>query len=233
MILKKRLCFVLALGLLSTAMATAKPKDAPLLNKPLDPTVFEQSDSISFDTTVLYKTYKDVTKEDRIMEALEMMKGCLGDYSHNAIMGTNLTNKKMRIEFKNLNEIKPQYASFDALGWKKAGRLYIYINEKHKDAPAPALAALLSHEALHQDEFDSLAEETYAWTMEAAVWTQLSEKYPAAMEKAHPLVYRENMLKRLFEKGDYTNKYIQKAVYSNPGYKNLPTRSPGFETDDL
>ena len=28
-------------------------------------------------------------------------------------------------------------------------------------------------------------------------------------------------------------KYIKKAVYTNPGYKNLPTRSPGFEDEDL
>ena len=26
---------------------------------------------------------------------------------------------------------------------------------------------------------------------------------------------------------------IKKAVYSNPGYKNLPTRSPGFEDENL
>ena len=96
-----------------------------------------------------------------------------------------------------------------------------------------AIAALLAHEAIHQDEFASLNEETYAWTMEAATWMKLTEKNPTARNSVSSLVTRENMLMKLFEKGDYTNKYIKKAVYTNPGYKKLPTRSPGFEDEDL
>ena len=87
----------------------------------------------------------------------------------------------------------------------------------------------MAHEALHQDEFNSINEETYAWTMEAAVWTQLSEDYPQQANSNHPLVIREDMLKKLFVKGNYTDKYIRKTVVSNPGYNNLPSRSPGFE----
>ena len=49
-------------------------------------------------------------------------------------MGKNLTNKPIKIEFLNLSTINPQYENFDALGWKKKKNLYIYINEKHKDA---------------------------------------------------------------------------------------------------
>ena len=36
-------------------------------------------------------------------------------------------------------------------------------------------------------------------------------------------------LKKLFERGKYSDKYIKKTVWSNDGYKNLPTTSPGFE----
>ena len=43
------------------------------------------------------------------------------------------------------------------LGCKKCKRLYILVNSRHKYAPRGALAALLSHEALHQDEYNSLA----------------------------------------------------------------------------
>ena len=48
-------------------------------------------------------------------------------------------------------------------------------------------------------------------------------------DEIHPLVVRENMLKKLFERGGYSNKYIKKTVMSNEGYKNLPSTSPGFE----
>lgn len=201
-----------------------KPKEASFTN---------EANAMAKDAEFLKKTYKDVTKEDSIMQALELMKGTIGSYSRSAIMGNNILNKPTRIEFKNLAEINPKYSSFDALGWKKSNRLYIYINQKHSSAPPAAVAALLSHEALHQDELDSLNEETYAWTMEAAVWTQLTEKTPELQNQSSALVSRENMLKQLFEKGDYTNKYIKKAVFSNVGYQSLPTRSPGFEDRDI
>ena len=187
-----------------------------------------------FDTEAYAKKYKKVTKDGAIMQAMEMMnKVNVAKYSYNALMGNNLTEKPFKIEFKNIAEIRQEYASFDALGWKKKDRLYIYINEKHRNAPPEALAALLAHEAIHQDEFASLNEETYAWTLEAAVWMKLSEQNPSVEKSASGLVSREKMLEKLFVKGDYTNRYIKKAVYTNPGYKNLPTRSPGFEDEDL
>jgi len=187
-----------------------------------------------FDTDAYAKKYKKVTKDGAVMQAMELMQSVnISKYSYNALMGNNLTEKPFKIEFKNIAEINPEYASFDALGWKKKNTLYIYINEKHRNAPPEAIAALLAHEAIHQDEFASLNEETYAWTLEAATWMKLTEKNPSAAKSASSLVSRENMLKKLFEKGDYTNKYIKKAVYTNPGYKKLPTRSPGFEDEDL
>ena len=51
--------------------------------------------------------------------------------------------------------------------------------------------------------------------MEATVWYELVEKYPELANVNEPLVKRENILKQLFEKGHYTNKYIKKNVYSN------------------
>ena len=187
-----------------------------------------------FDTDAYAKKYKKVTKDGAIMRAMELMQTVnIARFSYSALMGNNLTEKPVKIEFKNIAEIRHEYASFDALGWKKKDRLYIYINEKHRNAPPEAIAALLAHEAIHQDEFASLNEETYAWTLEAATWLKLAEKNPNVENSISSLVTRENMLKKLFVKGDYTNKYIKKAVYANPGYKNLPTRSPGFEDEDL
>lgn len=174
-------------------------------------------------------TYKSVGKEQLIYVALDMLKGTNGEFSRNAILGNNLSGRPVKIEFKDLGAINKDYQSFDALGWKKGKQLYIYINPRHKDAPPGAIAALLSHEALHQDEYNSLAEETYAWTMEASVWTELVKMYPESNDEIHPLVVRENTLKKLFERGNYSNKYIKKTVITNPGYKDLPSTSPGFE----
>lgn len=195
----------------------------------------------AFDVDKYYKKYKHVTKDGVVMQAMEIMSSVnISKYSYNALLGNNLTDRPFKIEFKDLSKINPEYASFDALGWQKPDKLnktketlYIYINEKHRNAPPEAIAALLTHEAIHQDKFASLNEETYAWTLEAASWLKFTEKNPELMNNPSTLVSRENMLKKLFEKGDYTNKYIKKAVYTNPGYKKLPTRSPGFEDESL
>lgn len=177
----------------------------------------------------LKNLYKDVSDDHIFYVALDMMKDTNGEFSRRAIMGNNLSKKPIRIMFKDLATIRPDYAEYDALGWKKNKRLYIFINPKHKEAPPGAIAALLSHEAIHQDEYNSIAEETYAWTMEASVWSEIVELYPESDENLSPLVQRENKLKKLFEKGNYSSKYIRKTVQSNEGYKGLPATSPGFE----
>lgn len=174
-------------------------------------------------------TYKEVGKDEVFYVALDMLKDTEGMFSRNAILGNNLSRKPVKIEFRDLGQINEAYSTFDALGWKKGKNLYIYISNRHKDAPAGALAALLAHEALHQDEFNSLAEETYAWTMEAFVWNDILKIYPESNIETSALVKRENTLKKLLEKGNYTNKYIKKAVLQNEGYKNLPSYSPGFD----
>ena len=69
--------------------------------------------------------------------------------------------------------------------------------------------------------------------MEAAVWTQLSEAYKDMAKSSHPLVKRENIVKKMFIKGNYTDKYIRMHILNNPAYQQLPTRSPGFETVNL
>ena len=184
-------------------------------------------------TEAVMKQYKGSTKDTRLIYAAETLKGTVADYSRRAILGDNLTGKPIKLEFRDLSTLNPQYADFDALGWKQKGRLNIFINIKHQNAPKEALAAVLAHEAIHQDELNSLNEEVYCWTLEAAVWTQLTDDKPELMEISSVLVDRENTIKKLFVKGGYTSKYIRKSVISNAGYQGLPSRSPGFEDEDL
>lgn len=172
--------------------------------------------------------YKEISNEQLFHVALDMLKDTSGEFSRKALLGYNITQKPVKVMFKDLTEINEAYSSFDAVGWKKRGRLYVYINPKHEYAPPGALAALLAHEALHQDEYNSLSEETYAWTMEAIVWNEILKRYPESNNLESALVTRENILKQLLEKGNHTNKYIKKTVYANDGYKNLPLTSPCF-----
>ena len=219
----------LRMFLLSLMFMTLMPANAFEIDKSMNiPQNFPPKYNKEY-MSAIKPVYKSVSKEPVVIAALDMLVGTNGEFSRNAILGNNLSQKPMKVEFKNLSEINPDYANFDALGWKRGRSLYIYVNAKHKDTPPGALAALLSHEALHQDEFNSIAEETYAWTMEAAVWCEILNMYPESDENLSPLVKRENNLKRMFEKGNYSNKYIRKEILANPGYKKLPQTSPGFE----
>lgn len=219
----KKLCLIFLTYLLTVTLVHAKtfqpvPSNVPLPQKYTQ----EYIDKIS-------PEYKSVTSEQLFHVALDMMKDTSGEFSRKAILGYNITQNPIKIQFKQLSEINEAYESFDAVGWKKRGKLYIFINPKHEYAPPGAIAALLSHEAIHQDEYNSLNEETYAWTLEATVWSEILKKYPESNNLESSLVTRENVLKQLLEKGNYSDKYIRKTVYANEGYKNLPLTSPGFE----
>lgn len=222
----KKIKNIAVIALVAVALPTfAKPKDDELIEMPKTYPAKYTSQYIKEITPL----YKSTGKDEVIYVALDMLKGTNGEFSRNAILGNNLSGRPVKIEFRDLGTINPDYAQFDALGWKKNKQLFIFINPRHKDAPPGALSALLSHEALHQDEYNSIAEETYAWTMEASVWYEILKLYPESNDELHPLVVRENLLKKLFERGNYSDKYIRKTVISNEGYKNLPSTSPGFE----
>ena len=219
--MKKLFLIISALAILQTTASATKLEPVPSNVKLPAKYTTAYIDSLA-------EEYKKVSNEQIFHVALDMMKDTTADYSRKAILGYNLTQQPIKIEFKDLSELNSSYASFDAVGWKKKGRLYIYINPKHEYAPPAALAALLAHEALHQDEYNSLSEETYAWTMEATVWCEMLKRYPDSNNLESALVTRENVLKQLLEKGGFTNKYIKKTVYANQGYKNLPLTSPGY-----
>ena len=67
--------------------------------------------------------YKDVSEDHIIYVALDMLKNTNGEFSRRAILGNNLSQKPIRVMFKDLGQIRSDYADFDALGWKKGGRL--------------------------------------------------------------------------------------------------------------
>lgn len=222
------LCFAVSLFAQSAYAIIEPPAGVPPTGAPQK---FAQNDVVLTDAVM--KQYKGSTRDARLIYAAETLKGTVADYSRQAILGNNLTGKPIKLEFRDLSTLNPQYADFDALGWKQKGRLNIFINIKHQNAPKEALAAILAHEAIHQDELNSLNEEVYCWTLEAAVWTQLTDDKPELMDISSILVDRENTIKKLFVKGGYTSKYIRKSVISNTGYQGLPSRSPGFEDEDL
>lgn len=182
--------------------------------------------------TSLSNQYPNVTNDARIIRALDIMDGTSADWAKKAILGNNVTGLPIKVSFRNLAELNRNYADYEALGWKNGKQLFIFVNNKHSNSPPEALASLLSHETVHQDQYNSLEEEAYAWGYEADVWIEMKNRNPALRNipnGRYPLVDRLNTLSRMFRSGGYSNSLIREHVFSNPGYRGLPRTSPGFE----
>ena len=171
-------------------------------------------------------------KDKKILFALDCLKDTDGEWAVNAIMGENDIDEPIKVEFKNLKKISPNFTNDDALGWKdEYGKLMIFINEKHCNAPLPALAALICHESVHQDSENSIQEETYAWAYEAEVWHQLKEKFPELKTYSagqNALVDRENIIENMYIRSNFSPTILEQKIRNHPSYKNLPENSPGF-----
>lgn len=162
------------------------------------------------------------TRENAIMKAFYLLKESQGERSLRRIV-----HKPIRVVFKDMNSINKALRNYDALSWmSNQGEQVIFVNEKHRLAPPEALAALIAHEAMHDDELNSLSEEVESWRFEAKVWMELKAKNPALAqvpEGINALVDRENRLEQEVNQGT-----LEKFVRSSPGYKDLPEASPGF-----
>lgn len=162
------------------------------------------------------------TRDDSIMKAFKLMSDGYGESSLSRIV-----NRPMRVIFKDMTTLHKSLKNYEALSWiSNQGEEIIFINEKHRNAPPEALAALISHEAMHDDEYNSLNEEVQSWRHEADVWLEMKAKNPSLAKipaGQFPLVDRENRIADEARKGT-----LEKFVRSSPGYRKLPESSPGF-----
>lgn len=178
------------------------------------------------------KNYAEITSDSKFIQALDLMDGTSAQWAKKAILGDNMSHKPIKILFKDLGKISQSYATFDALGWKTGDQLSIFISKRHKNSPPEAIASILSHESIHQDEFSSIEEETYGWCYEAVVWNEMKKKNTQLINYSYgedSLIDRLNTLEKMLVNSKGTNKEIKNAVSTNPGYNGLPAFSPGFD----
>lgn len=162
------------------------------------------------------------TRDENIMKAFQLMTDGPGEPSLRRIV-----SKPVRVVFKDMRLLNKSLKNYDALSWmSNQGEQVIFVNDKHRQAPPEALAALIAHEAMHDDAENSLSEEVESWRFEAIVWMALKVKNPelnTLAEGSNPLVDRENRLEKELKAGT-----LETFVRSSPGYKGLPESSPGF-----
>lgn len=162
--------------------------------------------------------------DESILKAFRLLEGSSGESSL-----SNIVNKPMRVIFKDMATLNKGLKNYDALSWISIhGEQVIFINDKHRNAPPAALAAMIAHESMHADEFNSLSEEVAGWSFEAKVWMELKTKDTTLAEipvGKYALVDRQNKIEQEFRQGTLTS-----FVRGNAGYQGLPETSPGFNS---
>jgi len=164
--------------------------------------------------------YQGITRNQEIIQALNILKNTDAKWVIDVAKGNNKSQRPIRIMFQDLEKMSPAYKTFEAVTCVDANnKIYIFINSKHKEAPIQALAALLSHEVLHQDDVNSILEETKAWTNEAKTWNMFVKKNPELASTEGKLVKRLNKLATIYRKKGRDG--IFNKIKSIPAYKNL------------
>jgi len=177
--------------------------------------------------------YSEITGDKKIIQVLDSFnKTSMDKKTLEAIMGSNLSKKPVKIMFADLMQFSAHNEDYDALTCMDSSeRLYILIDNKHKDAPVEALMSILSHEVIHQDKVSSKAEELQGWLNEVLEWIALKKLNPELEnipENKYPLVDRLNTIEKMYINAGYSSKEIYTQICSNPVYTDLPLYSPGF-----
>jgi hypothetical protein len=166
--------------------------------------------------------YYRCTRDAPVIQALQIL-----EYSSDKAAVDTIMDTGVRIMFKNMLEFGKLYQNNDALSIiSNDGRHLIFINKKHYSAPPQALAATISHEVMHSDRENSIAEEFAAWTQEGKTWQEMLKRYPELQSipvKTYPLVDRLNAIVLLID-----HHQLEAEIRNNPVYKGLPEHSPGF-----
>lgn len=176
-----------------------------------------------------------VSREAKILKALSVLEGTSEEYVLDVVRGDNLSGMPINIQFTRLGEIAQQYKSFHAVTYTdEYGRINMLIDARHQEAIPEALACLIVHESIHQDNQSSIEEEIYAWTKEATTWHFLKQANPTLLSKEGnecSLIKRLDTLEKLYLEGDKTAVLIREKVETNLGYQHLPLISVGYGLD--
>ncbi len=172
--------------------------------------------------SVANAAYDSISQDYKIQKAIQIL-----EVNNEQATIDVLVRKNIKVQFTDLGMMSPSYIRYNALAAKdNRGNIYIFIDNKHKDAPAEAIAALLTHEAVHQDDQSSINEETVAWTNEARFWTKVTAQNENLKTIPSALVTRLNTLSEKYQQTGTES--IRQLVASNSSYAALPVSSVGY-----
>ena len=164
--------------------------------------------------------FANITKNTQIAAALTALESVGKGDVISILNGRNATGKPIRVMFRDLTI----YGASDceALTTKtNSGKVIIYINHEHKNAPVEAIACLIAHESQHHTMTNTKAEETRAWFKEVSTWNSFVRRDRTVAMSNHPLVKRENYIAKLNARDNGKGDEITKIIAQHPVYQGL------------
>ena len=166
----------------------------------------------------------------KIQDAISLLKNSVFEEPYKIISGMNPTEKAYFIEFKNFKKMGKKFNDYTAVGWKENGRQYIFISQKHKDAPPEALAALIAGRCINFDEFDSVNEEAISLMLEACIWKSLAKN---SISENDTLTAREKEITKIISTVSDDGNELIDFIKQNKSYINLPQESAGYSNNEF
>lgn len=172
-----------------------------------------------------------ISSSPLILSAIEEIKKVPeGTALYKKLKGDNYTKRPIKVEFIDLAKIDKNLKNCYSAWQQKNGQLYIYINNKYSKLPKEVIATLIVGR-LGVDQYpNSKNKELYSWTLESASWSYFTKLNPKLSLIYSPVVqFRENLIRDIYEKGNYTDLYLKILIDKNRLTKDLPQTSVGFE----
>ena len=160
-----------------------------------------------------------ITDEEIITSAVSVLNVYGYQKNIDILNGNNYTNRKVRIEFKDLSELDYSYRNFFAITANDdCGNLYILINKNLRNSDEKALACLILHESIHckNNLKDSFEEEIFAHSQEVILYNKILQDDKGIGHKTEDiLIKRLNKLKSLYENNSLNSYIMGNANYIN------------------
>ena len=172
----------------------------------------------AFNQFVLAKDYSAITKNPKIIQALDALDRINRDDVLAILNGHNTTNKPIRIMFRELEVYGLSNCEAVTMQTKDGGRV-IFIAKKHETAPAEAIASLIAHESQHHPMAGTKVEEARAWVTEISTWNAFVRNNSSLASTQSSLTKRLNYISRLYNTQGESK--IKSIIAQNPVYAGL------------
>ena len=162
--------------------------------------------------------YSIISKNAKIVAALEKLDSINRRDVIAILYGRNATKKPIRVMFRDLAMYGYEDAEAITAPTKNNG-LVIYISSEHRGASPECIACLIAHESQHHTFTNTRAEELRAWISETQAWNEFTKRNRELLVSNEPLAKRENIIAKIRAKGGVAG--VQKLIAANPVYADL------------